>query len=145
MPDKTTTPEADDQALRAVIVARLVAHGWTAVPNGTAIAIKSYVTAVGPKDAFVYLADFGASEANHVLKGEYYSEGRNALAADAVLIPKSGDAAEMARLTDRFAEGAEKSVLETYAARLYSLGVRPAGQAEEFGEEGEDAPPAPAL
>lgn len=137
MKDQIKTTEQADQALRAAIVAQLVADGWIAVPNGTAIAIKSYATAVGPKDALVYLADFGRNEANYVLQGEYYSEGRNALAADAVLIPKSGDPAEVMRLVERFAAGAEKSVLESYAARLYLLGVRPADQAEEVDEEGE--------
>lgn len=142
-----STTENNDQALRAAIVAQLVAAGWVSLEKGTAIAKKTYRTAVGLKEALVYLADFGPNETNYLLQGEYYSEGRNVLSAEAVLIPKQGETAAVMRLTDRFAAAAEKSVLESYAARLYSLGIMPASEARHgAGEgEGEEAPAAPSM
>ena len=149
MPDQTSTSNNTDQALRAAIVAHLVAAGWTALERSTAIAIKTYDTAVGPKDAHVYLADFGPGETNYVLQGEYYSEGSNVLSARGILIPKDADPAAVTTLTERFAASAEHAVLDSYAARLlHKFGYR-AGQAqqgEEGGDsEGEGETPAPSM
>lgn len=119
VPDQTTTAIETDQALRAAIAAQLAAAGWVLLKQTTAIAMKTYPTAVGPKDAHAYLADFGPSERNYVLQGEYYSEGSNVLSAHGLLIPKDADLATASTLTERFAAGAEKAVLESYAARLY--------------------------
>jgi len=151
MPDQTSSSNEADQALRAAIVAQLVAAGWTAIERSTAIAIKTYDTAVGPKDAHVYLADFGSSETNYVLQGEYYSEGSNVLSARGILIPKDAEPAAARTLTERFAAGAEQAVLDSYAARLlhrwgYRVGQAHQGEEEERGEgEGEGDAPAPSM
>lgn len=144
MPEQTSTSDETDQALRAAIVAQLVAAGWTAMERSTAIAIKTYDTAVGPKDAHVYLADFGPSETNYVLQGEYYSEGSNALSARGILIPKDADPKAAKTLTEHFATGAEAAVLDSYAARLLHKFVYRAGQAHQEEEEGEGEGEAPA-
>jgi hypothetical protein len=147
MPDQTSTSNNTDQALRAAIVAHLVAAGWTALERSTAIAIKTYDTAVGPKDAHVYLADFGPGETNYVLQGEYYSEGSNVLSARGILIPKDADPAAVKTLTERFAASAEHAVLDSYAARLlHQFGYR-AGQVHQGEEEGEGEveTPAPSM
>lgn len=144
MPEQTSASNETDQALRAAIVAQLVAAGWTALERSTAIAIKTYDTAVGPRDAHAYLADFGPSETNYVLQGEYYSEGSNVLSARGILIPKDADLAAAKTLTERFATGAEAAVLDSYAARLlHKFGYR-AGQAHHGEEEGEGEGEAPA-
>lgn len=144
MPDQTSTSIDTDQALRAAIVAQLAAAGWTALEQSTAIAIKTYETAVGPKDAHAYLADFGPGEANYVLRGEYYSEGSDVLSACGVLIPKNANPAVVRTLAERFAAGAEQAVLESYAARLYHRWGYRAGQAHQREEEGEGEGEAPA-
>ncbi|MFJ1470147.1 ADP-ribosyltransferase-containing protein [Massilia orientalis] len=144
MPGQTSASNETDQALRAAIVAQLVAAGWAAIERSTAIALKTYDTAVGRKDAHAYLADFGPSETNYVLQGEYYSEGSNVLSARGILIPKDADLAAAKTLTERFATGAEAAVLDSYAARLlHKFGYR-AGQAHQGEEEGEGGGEAPA-
>jgi hypothetical protein len=90
-------------------------------------------------------AVFGPSEANYVLQGEYYSEGSNVLSARGILVPKGADLAAARTSTERFAAGAEKAVLDSYAARLYhEFGYR-AGQAHQGEEEGESEAPAPSM
>lgn len=119
MHGQTDSMATDKQERRAAIVAQLAAAGWTPIQGRTAIANKTYPTAVGPKEAQVYLAVFGAEDPNYVLQGQYYSEGRNVLAGDSVLIPKAADGEQVRRLTDQFAAAAEATVLDSYAARLY--------------------------
>jgi hypothetical protein len=80
MPDQTSTSYETDQALRAAIVALLVAAGWTALERSTAIAMKTYDTAVGPKDAHVYLADFGRARPTTCCRASITARGRTCLA-----------------------------------------------------------------
>jgi hypothetical protein len=143
MPNDTIATEDAGQALRAAITAQLSAAGWTPLAGTTAIALKTYQTAVGPKDAHAYIADFGPNEPNYVLRGEYYSEGSNVLSADGVLIPKDADPATATALVEQFAAGAEKSVLDSYAARLHLRwgGQVGGGDDREGEEEGEAASP----
>lgn len=131
-----------DKALRSTILAQLAAAGWTPLEGGTAIANKMYETAVGLKEAQVYLADYGPTSENYVLQGQYYSEGRNVLGGSGILIPKTGDEATVTQLTQKFAAGAEKEVLQSYAARLLRLRDVPDDQG---GEEEEGASPAPSM
>lgn len=131
-----------DKALRSTIVAQLAAAGWTPLEGGAAIANKMYETAVGLKEAQAYLADCGSTSENYVLQGQYYSEGRNVLGGSGILIPKAGDEPTVTQLTQKFAAGAEKEVLQSYAARLLRLrGVRDI----QGGEEEEDVSPSPAM
>ena len=131
-----------DKALRSTIVAQLAADGWTALEGGTAIANKMYETAVGLKEAQVYLADYGPTSENYVLQGQYYSEGRNVLGGSGVLIPKAGDEATVTQLTQKFAAGAEKQVLQSYAARLLRHVDVTADQGDQVEhEEGESSVP----
>lgn len=98
------------------IVGVLAGHGWL-VACGSALAYKTYHTAVGPKQALAYLEDW-AGCSNFMLKGDYWSEGRNVLAAHAVLIPKTADVGAVSRLANQFAADTDKVVAGTYAARL---------------------------
>lgn len=144
MSDHSIICQETDQALRVTIAAQLVAAGLVRLERTTAIAMKTYPTAVGLKDAHVYLADFGPEETNYVLQGEYYSEGRNALGGSGVLIPKDADPELAIALTVRFAVGAEKSVLSSYAARLYQrwgASASDCDQAEGEKESEGEAPP----
>jgi hypothetical protein len=130
------------KALRSTIVAQLAAAGWTALEGGTAIANKMYETAVGLKEAQAYLADYGPTSENYVLQGQYYSEGRNVLGGSGILIPKAGDEATVTQLTQKFAAGAEKEVLQSYAARLLRLRDVPDDQGVE---EDDGTSPAPSM
>lgn len=140
MSNRDTNQNAAETALRSTIVAQLAAAGWTPLEGGTAIANKMYETAVGLKEAQVYLADYGPTSENYVLQGQYYSEGRNVLGGSGILIPKAGDEGTVTQLTQKFAAGAEKEVLQSYAARLLRLRDVPEDHGWEE-EEGESQAP----
>lgn len=101
---------------RGALCALLLAHGWELVAGGTALATKSYATAVGPKEGQVYLSRSAADDPNQTLSGHYYSEGRNVMPG--TLIPKAADAATLERLVAQFAREADAAVADSYAARL---------------------------
>lgn len=101
----------------------LVESGW--IPfGGAAIALKSFETAVGFKEAHAYLSK--GDEFNRTLSGDYQSEGRNALESSCVLIPVGADAGTVRRLTEQFAKQADARVAQTYAARLLKSSSNPA-------------------
>lgn len=104
--------QADD--IRQSVTDRLVALGWTRT-NGTAIARKSYETAVGPKEALAYLQHWPEAM---VLAGEYWSEGSNILSTCTARFPLAGDNASLAAQVDAFVAEADRRVRESYAVRL---------------------------
>lgn len=105
--------------LRDSVSLRLQSHGWTS--NGwTAVGSKSYDTAVGPKQAHAYLADYGPESNSILLNGDYQSEGRNQLDSTTVLIPRDADEATVNRMVEQFAKRVDAAVGQTYAARLLS-------------------------
>jgi hypothetical protein len=79
-----------------------------------------------------------------VLQGEYYSEGSNVLSARGILIPKDADLSAAKTLTERFAAGAEKEVLDSYAKRLYHRWCNQMDQARQAEGAGDGAGDAPA-
>lgn len=99
------------------MVAQLVAEGWKA-EDGTAIASKTYATAVGPKQAHAYVQDFGPTSENVVLAGDYQSEGRNILEPHGVLVPRSAEGGVLSALVQKFVRDADDTVADSYAARL---------------------------
>lgn len=102
--------------LTQAIAALLVTCGWT-LSDGTAIASKMYPTAVGPKQALVYLVQYPESD-RAVLTGDYTSEGRNALSTAFVFVPHHADPETIHRLVHQFATGCNATVADTYAVRL---------------------------
>jgi len=111
-----TTNNAAHELTRQAIVASLVACGWTAL-DSTAIARKSFDTAVGEKEALVFLQTWGDSP-NFVVAGQYWSEGNNALSTSFIFIPKDASESEAQRLATVFAKKADAAVGDTYAMRL---------------------------
>ena len=105
------------RAMREQVAAAIVSLGWTAL-NSTAVAEKSFATAVGSKVAHVYLKDFGQQSKAFILGGDYQSEGRNILESRCVLIARDAGAEEVRRLVAQFVAGAEQAVSESYAVRL---------------------------
>lgn len=95
----------------------LIGFGWTG-NDGTALARKSYQTAVGNKEALAYLADYGKNSDNFILTGEYWSEGRNCLSTVLVAVPKSAAPETIPELVMEFALKTDEAVAETYAVRL---------------------------
>ena len=102
-----------EQALQAC----LVELGWVA-EDGTAIASKMYDTAVGPRQAHVYVQDYGPQEGSVSLFGDYHSEGRNCLSTCSVSVPRFASAEDIRPLVLKFVTQADKAVGESYAARL---------------------------
>lgn len=103
--------------LEKSIQACLAELGWT-VLDCTAIASKMYDTAVGPRQALVYVQDFGPQEGVVRLMGDYQSEGRNCLSTTSVTIARFADEETIKALTQQFAAEADKVVGESYAMRL---------------------------
>lgn len=102
-------------------IATLTALGWTAA-GSTAIATKTYNTAVGPKTALAYLGDFGPDAESMSLTGDYQSEGRNILEPHGMLLPKAAGHDLVRMLVTRFSVGVDAAVGQSYAARLLAIG-----------------------
>lgn len=115
-PDVTMLKERSE--IIAEIQRQLQPHGWSPCERSTAVAMKTYDTAVGPKDAVLYLADWGASSDVYILSGNYESEGRNALSTTTAQIPKSVSKEGLLALVNNLAPSLDQAVSETYAARL---------------------------
>lgn len=101
-----------------LIAGRLVELGWRfrgAPPKGWDACRKSFATAVGQKDAIVYLA-YGADSVR--LTADYQSEGGNALSTLWKRIDKTSDSAAVKNAVDAFSGAVDAGVAETYAARL---------------------------
>lgn len=103
--------------LEKSVQACLAELGWT-ILDYTAIASKMYDTAVGPRQALVYVQDFGPQEGVVRLMGDYQSEGRNCLSTTSVAIARFADEETIKALTQQFAAEADKVVGESYAMRL---------------------------
>lgn len=103
------------QGFNELITGVLKAKGWTIV-DSTAIALKSYETAVGPKEAQAYLSR--GDGYNVTLYGMYYSEGRNILEPRGQLIPVDADEATVLAAAERFAASVDTEVANSYAGRL---------------------------
>jgi hypothetical protein len=111
--------------LCALVAARLTAHGWSADENGYAtgvgIAKKTFQTAVGPKEAAVYITRSAEGDPTRTLQGTYYSEGNNVMPCASLFKSWTKDQVEMA--VDQFAADADRSVRASYAAGLLEMGV----------------------
>lgn len=100
-----------ERDLRATVGTLLSVHGWAST-SGTAVATKSYETAVGVKQALAYLC-------GNMLQGDYQSEGRNALEPHFVPVDNDLSDDELAERVAFFALQADAVVADTYAARLH--------------------------
>jgi len=107
-------------AMRAAVTFHLVAAGWTE-SDGSAVAVKTFDSAVGPKEAFAYFNAW-PSEANAALAGDYRSEGSNILENCDVLLPKDSTDEQLGQLVQSFVAGTEHKISESYAVRLPRCG-----------------------
>lgn len=110
--------------IRVLIQQRLVALGWTGTPY-TAVASKTFLTAVGERVAHAYVYEWGKDAPQGSLVGDYWSEGRNCLEPHAVLFPKDGTEEVIRQAVDDFATKVDAVVSQTYAARLLRQSASP--------------------
>lgn len=108
--------ENQQEDLRKAVLNQLAQQeGWHhANVFGLEFAVKSFDTAVGPKEANVILRP--SSEGGWWLSGHYTSEGRNVLSTCDVHIASS---TEIASAVAFFAGEVDKAVHESYAASLW--------------------------
>ena len=109
-----------------VVKQELVRHGWQLsrwrpelLPKAMS---RKYETAVGQKEALVWIVPTESDSALR-LTAEYWSEGRNALSCCFSTILVAEDEGEAISKVGAFLADVEKSVAETYAVRLFKLGV----------------------
>lgn len=107
----------DRDEIMAEIQRQLQSHGWSPLGLGS-LASKHFETAVGPKEAQLYLSDWGHDSPVYVINGIYQSEGRNVLSTTSAHIPKSVTKEDLLALVNNFAPSVDQAVSETYAAKL---------------------------
>jgi hypothetical protein len=113
----TTSASNTAEGMTRRVLAQFVPYGWGEADRLLAFANKTYSTAVGDKDATVWVR-VNEAEGLCILTGDYLSEGRNALSTCWVTFPVDAGEDEIADAVARFAEMADEQVGDTYAMRL---------------------------
>lgn len=104
--------------IQALVIDRLVTvHQWHSDWLVKNVAVKMYETATAPHQAVARLV-YDAECGQYWLRGEYESEGRNALSTTTVFFSETADAAAIDDAVDLFVTQAEAAIGETYAVRL---------------------------
>lgn len=119
--NSTATP------IQAQFAQALAARGWNLDRVRVDVASKDYDTAAGGRTAFVYCRQ--NSDGDHVLTGDYWSEGRNALSTCWAMFRVGADQATIPSEIERFAAEAEKTIGQTYAMRIKALLDEPGEEA----------------
>lgn len=88
------------------------------IANTTTIATKQYQTIVGLKQATLYFTKYD-SEIEFCLRGEYNSEGRNALLNTAKVINAYSTDNELLIAISEYVLRVDRVVRTTYAAKLF--------------------------
>lgn len=109
--------------IQAQFVQALVARGWYPDRVRVDVAFKDFDTAAGGRTAVVYCRL--NKDGDHVLTGDYQSEGRNALSTCWAMFRPGADEATLAGEIDKFAAAVEKAIGETYAMRIKALLAEP--------------------
>lgn len=107
-----------------VVLARLVELGWARRDWFPAVT-KDYETAVGVKTAGAFPTDLGPQEDSIRLIGSYESEGHNVLSTTWATIPLTADVEQIHQKVAEFVTAADAAIAQSYAMKLYALGVRP--------------------
>ena len=107
--------------MRNQLIPLLEQFGWVPFHSNpaTGVASKGFMTAVGVKTAVLYLFQSGKK---WVLNGDYQSEGRNALSTSQLVFSDDITAQELEETVPRFLHAVEKTIGQTYAARLARSG-----------------------
>lgn len=115
--------------IQAQFISTLVARGWYPDRVRGDVASKDFDTAAGGRTAVVYCRR--NRDGDHVLTGEYWSEGRDVLSTCWALFRPGTERATIASEIERFADEAEKTIGQTYAMRIKALLAEPDGGASE--------------
>lgn len=121
-------PSKPLERIELVVMAQLLQAGWEKrrTMHEAALATKEYLTAVGYRQAQAYLGDWPSSNVA-VLRGSYWSEGRNILEPLWETISVEADSETIRRHVDRFVAELEGRVAESYAMKL----IRPLAAQKE--------------
>ena len=90
--------------------------GWQLI-DSTVIAMRTFKTAAGMRDAHVYLSN--GDGYNFSLRGQYSSVGNNILGARGVLIPINSPTDAIKNYATDFCVQADKAIEDSYARRLF--------------------------
>lgn len=110
----TDQPQNTDAAIKRSVQQSLTDQGWIAL-NSVAIATKGYATAVGRKQAYVFVS-YWANE--WVVTAGYDSQGRNILESLRVTLPETANADTIREAIAEFSADIDARVAESYAVRL---------------------------
>lgn len=92
---------------RAAVTAAFISLGWKP-SDGTAVATKTYQTAVGIREAAIYLSS--GDEYHQSIQPVYYSEGRNIAANLGELVPRGASPIDIERIARATALSIDKAV-----------------------------------
>jgi len=109
----------DKKVLDSIVLGILVASGWK-LEDGTAIASKEYISAVGFKQALVYSTGDGTY---YKASANYQSKGNNILSTTSVFFQIPLNNYEVQELAVTFAKEIDAIVAESYAVRLHRLAL----------------------
>jgi hypothetical protein len=94
----------------------LQSNGWVLFDrSAAALAFKMYDSAVGKKEAQVYL---DGDQYYWRLSGLYESQGQNILSTNSVLIPVEIDVSQLSDFFSQFLENVESAIANSFAVRL---------------------------
>lgn len=110
------------EKMKAILANQLETLGWTKT-DSVAIASREYPTAVGYKQALIYVADYGPDNDSVLLQGDYQSEGRNALEPHCMMVLRTADEEQLRQKAVEFSKNVDKVIMTTYAARLMAWDV----------------------
>ena len=109
----------EKKVLDSIVLSILETHGWK-LEDGTAIASKEYISAVGFKQALVYSTGDGTY---YTVSANYQSKGNNILSTTSVFIQIPLNTYEVQELAATFAKEIDAIVAESYAVRLHRLAL----------------------
>lgn len=116
---KLSSGNLNENVISTLICSYLQSIGWTIFdqPSG-ALAFKMYDTAVGMREAQVYLP---GDQYSWKLSGLYESKGQNILSTSSVFIPTDFTAHQLQDLCVKFIQNVESAIADSYAVRLLTL------------------------
>lgn len=109
--------EAPRRDALQLIIECLVAHGWMTDRVVTNTVTKEFMTAVGPKQASIWVA-YSRGADSHLLTGQYESQGNNVLSTCWSWIAATARKSEIDTTVDEHLAKVAHAIGETYAVRL---------------------------
>lgn len=119
------------ERMQAICAAELEKHGWKTVPHEMWHRQKEIATAVGPKWATIHHSTAESTKKFLVLKGEYWSEGRNILEPNDKWIPFDANDEQIEKAAREFIQRVEAKIEASYAVMV----LRSIDAAKEGGHE----------